>query len=64
MALVRCLQGFLLWKGIFLDINRYRVNIITVVYEINNSRNRKGNKMGNPTIDRYLVFHLLIKSTF
>jgi hypothetical protein len=26
----------------FLDINRYRVNIITVVYEINNSRNRKG----------------------
>ena len=34
-------RGFLLWKGIFLDINRYRVNIITVVNEIYNSRNRK-----------------------
>ena len=52
-------RGFLLWKGIFLDINRYRENIITVVYEINNSRNRKGNKMGNPTIDRYLVANCL-----
>ena len=34
-------RGFLLWEGIFLDINRYRVNIITVVNEIYNSRNRK-----------------------
>ena len=32
---------FYLWKGIFLDINRYRVNKITVVYEIYNSRNRR-----------------------
>ena len=33
-------EGFY-YGEIFLDINHYRVNIITIVYEIYNSRNRK-----------------------